>query len=104
MQKLYNELKANEIPVTGFYTQELRENQIRVGFQISSFQTAKSAVVAHVNFSSTFRVGKYGVDTPTFESVAIPGMMRFNSTTYQQELKSSTSSNIYIIDEIGTNQ
>lgn len=87
--KLYNELKSRGILVGGFYTEELRKNSSRVGFNIISFQTNKKEVTAHVDSDSNIRVGKYGVDVKAFESVAIP------------ELTTPNSSKIYIIDEIG---
>lgn len=44
----------------GFYTQEIRAVGRRVGFEIVTLG-GKQAVLAHVNFSSPFRVGRYGV-------------------------------------------
>jgi len=44
----------------GFYTSEIRVEGNRKGFEIVSL-SGKKAVLAHVNFSSKNRVGKYGV-------------------------------------------
>ncbi len=55
-------IKYLQYPSTGFYTEEIRRNNKRVGFQIISIETGKKLPLAHVDFSNTQeRVGKYGV-------------------------------------------
>ncbi|KUK41574.1 MAG: Nucleoside-triphosphatase [Clostridia bacterium 62_21] len=44
----------------GFYTAELRAGERRVGFEVATLG-GKRAVLAHVDFASGVRVGKYGV-------------------------------------------
>lgn len=46
--------------------------------------------MAHVDFSGSVRVGKYGVDVPTFERIALPALSQAIS-----------EKRIVIIDEIG---
>jgi nucleoside-triphosphatase len=50
----------------GFYTQEIREQGVRKGFGLTSFDGQKG-LLAHVDLSSDFRVGRYGVDVGGFE-------------------------------------
>jgi nucleoside-triphosphatase len=56
--------------VGGFLTGEIRERGTRKGFSITSVE-GESAVMAHVDFRSPVRVGKYGVDVPAFERIAL---------------------------------
>lgn len=51
----------------GFYTEEIRKAQTRVGFKLVSLDGSFQAVLAHRDFSSPFRVGRYGVDVQGFE-------------------------------------
>lgn len=53
--------------IKGFYTREIRESGKRKGFELNGFDN-KTAILSHVNIRTTYRVGKYGVDIPTFES------------------------------------
>ena len=46
---------------SGFYTEEIREKGVRVGFRIVTC-SGRKAVLAHINFNSTYRVSKYKVD------------------------------------------
>jgi nucleoside-triphosphatase len=50
----------------GFYTQEIREEGVRKGFGLTSLDGQKG-LLAHVDLSSDFRVGRYGVDVAGFE-------------------------------------
>jgi len=51
----------------GFYTEEIREGKMRVGFRGVSLD-GRTFLLARSGFSSRFRVGKYGVDKAGFES------------------------------------
>jgi len=55
--------------VGGFYTKELREGGERVGFEVITLITGKRGILAHKNFDSKYRVGKYGVNVETFEKI-----------------------------------
>jgi len=46
----------------GFYTAEVRQGKHRQGFEIIALEKEKKALLAHVDFSTRQRVGKYGVD------------------------------------------
>jgi len=54
----------------GFYTQEIREAGHRTGFRIITLG-GQQAVLAHVNISSSKRVGKYGVDLQMLEEIGV---------------------------------
>jgi len=75
--------------VTGFYTQEIRENNVRKGFRWVRLD-GTNGVLAHVDIKGPFKVGKYGVDVAGFEQSVIPvlDIERFDAE-------------LYIIDEIG---
>ena len=75
-------------PATGFFTQELREKGRRVGFSITTLQ-GKIGVLAHQCITSTFRVGKYGVNLEDLDQIAVPSMLP------------STLDQIVVVDEIG---
>lgn len=57
----------------GFTTSEIREHGVRKGFRVTTLD-GKSAVLAHIDFSEGVRVGKYGVDVPAFERLALPAL------------------------------
>ena len=57
----------------GLTTSEIRGPDVREGFRVTTLD-GKSAVLAHVNFRGQVRVGKYGVDVPAFEQLALPAM------------------------------
>ena len=50
----------------GFYTEEIREQGERVGFQLVSLD-GQTRIMSHVDFPGPFRVGRYGVDVEGFE-------------------------------------
>ena len=52
----------------GFYTMEIRERGERIGFKIVTIN-GKEAVFAHVNFDTSQRLGKYGLDLRVLESI-----------------------------------
>jgi len=81
------QLMENKNP-SGFYTEEIRENDRRVGFKLISIDK-KEAVLSHVDIKSKYRVSKYGVDVAQFDD-------------FLEELKlDSIDSGLILIDEIG---
>lgn len=72
----------------GFYTEEIRHNDERKGFQLISLD-GKRSILAHVLIDSPYQIGKYRVDVTAFDS--------FLDTL---ELGASEGG-IVIIDEIG---
>ena len=86
IKKVAGEL-ADLRPV-GFYTEEIRENGIRRGFELISL-SGQRELLSHVDIKSPYRVSKYGVDIKRFEAFLdfIPFFDR--------------GTEIVIIDEIG---
>jgi nucleoside-triphosphatase len=72
-RRLVRVLHDRGLSVSGFTTEEIREGRRRIGFRVESV-SGKSAVLAHVDLPGPPRVGKYGVDLPAFERVALPSM------------------------------
>jgi len=66
-------VKDLDVPVGGFYTQEIREKGIRKGFQLITWD-GKSGVLSHVNIQSRCRVGKYRVDLKVLETIGVPAI------------------------------
>jgi nucleoside-triphosphatase THEP1 len=77
-----------QVPVTGFFTREIRERGRRVGFSIVTLD-GKTGVLAHRKIKSRFRVGPYGVNLPDLDQIAVPSMVP------------SQPGDTIIIDEIG---
>jgi nucleoside-triphosphatase len=66
---LFKRLAAElrKLQPVGFYTEEIRDARVRTGFALKSLE-GREGVLAHVDFSSSQRVGKYGVDVAGFET------------------------------------
>jgi len=60
--------KVQPLNPVGFYTREIRKNNIRVGFELLDLEGHKS-ILSHVNINSTYKIGKYGVDIIAFEKI-----------------------------------
>jgi len=73
----------------GFYTQEIREGGVRLGFKVITFD-GREGILAHVKIDSPLRVGKYGVDLRALETVGVASVRR---ALHEDAL--------VIIDEIG---
>jgi nucleoside-triphosphatase len=76
------------LPMAGFYTEEIRKNNIRQGFDLVTLQGARFTM-AHISSRSEYRVGRYGV--------AVDAIDRAVAET----LNADGSAALYIIDEIG---
>jgi nucleoside-triphosphatase len=72
----------------GFYTEEVREQGTRVGFELVGLD-GRRLLLAHTGISSRYRVGKYRVDISAFEE--------FLTSFTIPEGKDS----VIILDEIG---
>lgn len=86
IKKIKAELKG--LRPAGFYTEEIREDGIRKGFELISL-SGRKGLLSHVDIRSPYRVSKYGVDVKQFEDFldSIPFFER--------------GTGIVIIDEIG---
>jgi nucleoside-triphosphatase len=67
IKKLLEKLK---LPAGGFYTEEIREDNIRKGFAVATLSGFKG-VLAHRNFKSRYKVGKYGVGVYTLNRIGV---------------------------------
>ena len=79
----------NRRKAVGFYTQEIREGNVRKGFRWTTLD-GNTGILAHVDIRGRYRVGKYGVDVPGFEKSVVP-VLDFKQT----------SAELFVIDEIG---
>ena len=113
IKKVIEELKRE---VGGFYTEEIREGDKRVGFKIKSLN-GEEGILAHINVRSKFRVGKYGVNIEDLERVGILaikeamegdklivmdeiGRMELYSKKFQQQVLSCLESNRSLLGTI----
>jgi nucleoside-triphosphatase len=86
MQILEN---LRNIKTAGFYTQEIRENNIRKGFRWTSLDGAEG-ILAHIDIKGPLWVGRYGVDVKAFENSVVP-ILDIDKTDAE----------LLVIDEIG---
>lgn len=81
--------RLGSLRLAGFFTQEIREQGARVGFEAIGL-AGGSSVLAHVDFQGRHRVGRYGVDLAAFETLV---QAEFSRPLDQVDL--------FVIDEIG---
>jgi nucleoside-triphosphatase len=74
---------------SGFYTEEKRAQDRRVGFEIVTL-AGKRAPLSNVDIPGGRRVGRYGVDVASIDSVAVPAID-----------EAIAAGRIVIVDEIG---
>ncbi|MCD6539694.1 MAG: NTPase [Candidatus Omnitrophica bacterium] len=72
----------------GFFTEEIRESEQRIGFKIKTLD-GQERILAHQDFKSSYKVSKYGVD--------LQGLERVIEHLHEQ----IEYSQIVVIDEIG---
>lgn len=73
----------------GFYTEEIRERGIRLGFDLVTLE-GERALLAHVEIAGRNRVGKYGVHLANLERFGV-GALR----------KAIKDKKLIVVDEIG---
>ncbi len=69
--RIARQLQLGGVVVSGLTTRELREHSERVGFEVEAIGGDR-AVIAHVDITGGPRVGRYGVDVPALERIALP--------------------------------
>lgn len=84
------EMRERGLTVGGIATPEVRERGRRIGFDVVNLATGDTSLLARVGIESRFRVGRYGVDLESFESLALPAL-RF----------AEESCDVACIDEVG---
>jgi len=87
VMKIIDNLRSDK--VAGFYTQEIRQNNVRKGFCWKRLDGAEGTL-AHINIKGPWRVGKYGVDVAGFEESVVP-ILGVEQTDVE----------LFVIDEIG---
>ncbi|MDD1662011.1 MAG: nucleoside-triphosphatase [Methanomicrobiales archaeon] len=86
VRKIVKDLGA--LPMTGFYTEEIREGRERVGFALVGLD-GRRGILSHVDVRGPPRVGRYGVDVAGFES-------------FLQDLgMANIAPRLVVVDEIG---
>nr|XP_047903187.1 cancer-related nucleoside-triphosphatase isoform X3 [Anser cygnoides] len=100
IQKVTQALRSSDVPVDGFYTEEVKEGGRRRGFDVVTL-SGKRGPLSRVRFSSDsstsrreYRVGQYVVDLVSFEQLVLPVLRNVNHG-------SDTEKKICVIDEIG---
>jgi len=73
----------------GFYTQEIRAQGRRVGFEVVTLEGRRGRL-AHVEARGPYRVGKYGVDLESFEATGVDALER-----------AIREKDLILIDEVG---
>jgi len=78
------------VPVNGFYTEEERESNLRVGFLITTID-GKQCRLAHRDIDSVYSLIRYGVSIKNIECEAVPSI-------------APVDTNVIILDGIGKMQ
>jgi nucleoside-triphosphatase len=73
----------------GFYTEEIRSQGVRQGFRLVTL-AGQTAIIAHINFKSPYRVSKYGVDIDNLDKIGV--------STLTQAIREC---DLVVVDEIG---
>ncbi|MEO0116410.1 MAG: NTPase [candidate division WOR-3 bacterium] len=89
IKKVVENFKERGKKVFGFYTEEIREKGMRVGFKVVGL-TEGEEVMAHINFFTPYQISKYKVDLKRFEKIALPELER-----------GLRKRGVIVIDEIG---
>jgi len=80
------EMKGN---AGGFYTEEMRSQGVRQGFRLVTLD-GQSAVLAHIDIRSQYRVSKYGVNIDNLDRVGVFALQQ-----------AAEQCDLVVIDEIG---
>jgi nucleoside-triphosphatase len=73
----------------GFFTEEIKENNIRVGFKIRTTY-GEEAIMASQDFKSKFHIAKYGINIAAIDTIGMSSLQR-----------AAKEKDIIVIDEIG---
>lgn len=79
---------TGRLPMTGFYTEEIREDGRRVGFRGVTLD-GRDFLLAHARNTGSARVGPYGVDLAGLESIGLDA------------LTPKAAGTLVVVDEIG---
>ncbi len=73
----------------GFYTEEIRSQGVRQGFKLVTLD-GRSAILAHIDIHSQYKVSKYGVDIDSLDRIGVSALD-----------KAVQQCDLVVIDEIG---
>jgi len=73
----------------GFYTEEIRTRGAREGFRLVTLD-GQTAILAHIDIKSPYRVSKYGVDIDNLDQTGVAALRR-----------AAGQGDLVVIDEIG---
>lgn len=78
-KKISAEIASKGIKTTGFYTEEVRKNRTREGFDVVALDGTRGRLARDLSLLSgcvKHKVGKYGVLIQEFENVAMPSLVK----------------------------
>lgn len=90
VMKIVDALKEKNVTIGGIITPEFRQRGVRTGFKICNLLTAECKLMASRLFSSSIRVGRYGVDLHVIETFGCEALKQAH-----------TEAQVVVIDEIG---
>ena len=67
-------LKESGFKVGGIFTPEVREQGVRVGFNIVDVSTGETGILATTKYKTPVRFGRYFIDLDSFEKVALKAL------------------------------
>ena len=73
----------------GFYTEEIRTRGVREGFRLVTLD-GQTAILAHIDIRSPYRVSKYGVDVTSLDQTGVSALRQ-----------AAGQCDLVVIDEIG---
>ncbi|KAG8223862.1 hypothetical protein J437_LFUL005425 [Ladona fulva] len=88
VKKICSSLQAEEVSISGFYTEEVRNGGQRIGFDVVTMEGKRGTLARVGGTGGMPKVGQYSVDVKSFESLALPTL-------------ESQQAVITVIDEIG---
>ncbi|XP_069741136.1 cancer-related nucleoside-triphosphatase [Narcine bancroftii] len=98
IHKSIDTLKSAGVPIVGFYTEEVRINGRRIGFDVVTVSGKRGTLSRTRNDAGSgrceYRVGQYAVDVSSFECLVLPLFTKVNG-------KDDKEKKLYVIDEIG---
>lgn len=75
IKKLVSSLSNQGVKTSGFFTEEIRRNGVREGFDVVTLGGTRGSLARDNNLLTSptkFKVGKYGVLVEEFEAIALP--------------------------------
>lgn len=78
-KKLIILLNEKGVKTTGFYTEEVRKNRVREGFDVVTVDGQRGRLARDQSLLQgpiKFKVGKYGVLIQEFEKIALPSLTK----------------------------